>query len=77
MLGDSNRDDPILRELNGEYRKLRRALRQPLVFTSLRTSFLANRILHDDPFHGFNKPRKLPRTSISTTTRRIRASSKA
>jgi hypothetical protein len=55
-----HRDDPILRELNGEYRKLRRALRQPLVFTSLRTSFLANSILHDDPFHGFNRPRKLP-----------------
>jgi hypothetical protein len=60
MLGNNNRDDPILRELNGEYRRLRRALRQPLVFTSLRTSFLANRILHGDPFHGFDKPRKLP-----------------
>lgn len=60
MLVASDKDDPLLRALNEEFMQRRREHYDPIEFNSLSTSFLFNRIVYNDPYHGLI-PSLIPR----------------
>lgn len=62
MLVALDKDDPLLKALNGEFIQRRREHYDPVELNSLSTSFLFNRIVHRDPFRGFI-PSLIPRFS--------------
>ena len=53
MLVALDKDDPLLKALNEEFIQRRREHYDPVEFNSLSTSFIFNRIVYKDPFHGF------------------------
>jgi hypothetical protein len=62
MLVASDKDDALLKALNEEFIQRRREHYDPVEFNSLSTSFIFNRIVHNDPFRGF-LPSLIPRFS--------------
>ena len=62
MLVASDKDDPLLKALNEQFIQRRREHYDPVEFNSLSTSFIFNRILYNDPFHGLI-PSLIPRFS--------------
>jgi len=60
MLVAKDKNDPLLKALNEEFVQRKREYSNPVEFNSLSTSFLFNRIVHNDPFHGFMKPALIP-----------------
>ena len=63
MLVAMDKDDALLKALNEEFIQRKREYEDPVEFNSLSTSFLFNRIVHNDPFRGFMKPSLIPRFS--------------
>jgi hypothetical protein len=63
MLVTLDKDDALLKALNEEFIQRRREYDDPAEFSSLSTSFLFNRIVHNDPFRGFMRPALIPRFS--------------
>jgi GDSL-like lipase/acylhydrolase family protein len=63
MLVAPHKDDALLKALNEEFIQRKREDEYPVEFNSLSTSFLFNRIVHNDPFRGFMKPALIPRLS--------------
>ncbi|HJX23445.1 MAG TPA: SGNH/GDSL hydrolase family protein [Candidatus Bathyarchaeia archaeon] len=66
MLVTLDRDDALINALNEEFIQRRREYADPVEFNSLSTSFLFNRIVHNDPFRGFMGPSLIPRLSESS-----------
>jgi hypothetical protein len=66
MLVTLDRDDALLNALNEEFTQRRREYADPVEFNSLSTSFLFNRIVHNDPLRGFTGPSLIPRLSESS-----------
>lgn len=62
MLVASHKDDALLKALNKEFILRKREHYDPVEFNSLSTSFIFNRIVHNDPFRGFI-PSLIPRFS--------------
>jgi len=62
MLVASHKEDALLKALNEEFIKRKREHYDPVEFNSLTTSFIFNRIVHNDPFRGFI-PSLIPRYS--------------
>jgi hypothetical protein len=62
MLVASHKDDALLKALNKEFIQRKREHYDPVEFNSLSTSFIFNRIVHNDPFRGFI-PSLIPRFS--------------
>lgn len=60
MLAAPHKDDPLLKALNEEFIQRKREHYDPVEFNSLTTSFIYNRIVYNDPFHGF-LPSLIPR----------------
>jgi hypothetical protein len=60
MVVASDKDDPLLKALNEEFIQRRREHYDPVQFNSLSTSFIFNRIMYNDPFHGLI-PSLIPR----------------
>lgn len=60
MLVTLDKDDALLKALNEEFILRRREHYDPVEFSSLSTSFIFNRIVYNDPFHGFI-PSLIPR----------------
>jgi len=63
MLVARDEDDALLKALNEEFIQRRREYYDPVEFNSLSTSFIFNRIVHNDPFRGFARPSLIPRLS--------------
>jgi hypothetical protein len=63
MLVALDKNDALLKALNEEFIQRRREYNDPVEFNSLSTSFLFNRIMHNDPFRGFIRPSLIPRLS--------------
>jgi hypothetical protein len=66
MLVTVDKDDALLKALNEEFIQRKREAYNPVKFNSLSTSFVFNRIVHNDPFRGFTKPALIPRFSESS-----------
>ena len=62
MLVASHKEDALLKALNEEFIQRKREHYDPVEFNSLTTSFIFNRIVHNDPFRGFI-PSLIPRYS--------------
>lgn len=62
MLIGSHKDDALLKALNEQFIQRKREHYDPVEFNSLSTSFIFNRIVHNDPFRGFI-PSLIPRFS--------------
>ena len=63
MLVTPDKEDALLKALNEEFIQRRREYDDPAEFNSLSTSFLFNRIVHNDPFRDFMRPALIPRFS--------------
>ncbi len=63
MLAARDKDDALLKALNEEFIQRKRQDSNPVEFNSLSTSFLFNRIMHNDPFRGFMRPALIPMLS--------------
>lgn len=63
MLVVLDKDDVLLKALNEEFIQRRREYDHPVEFNSLSTSFIYNRIMHNDPFRSFIRPSLIPRLS--------------
>lgn len=61
MLVALDKDDALLKALNEEFIQRRREYDDAIEFNSLSTSFIFNRIVHNDPFRGFIRPALIPR----------------
>lgn len=60
MLVALDKNDPLLKALNEEFVQRKREHYDPVEFDSLSASFIFNRIVYNDPFHGF-LPSLIPR----------------
>jgi GDSL-like lipase/acylhydrolase family protein len=63
MLVARDKDDALLNALNEEFIQRKREDSNPVEFSTLSTSFLFNRIMHNDPFRGFMRPALIPMLS--------------
>ena len=63
MLITTDKEDALLKDLNEEFIQRKREYDDQLEFNSFSTSFLFNRIVHNDPFRGFMRPSLIPRFS--------------
>jgi hypothetical protein len=63
MLVALDKDDALLKALNEEFIQRKREYSDTVEFNSPSTSFIFNRIVHNDPFRGFTRPSLIPRFS--------------
>jgi hypothetical protein len=64
MLRSSQPGDPILKELNEQYRRLERDYVPAVNYFSPATSFLYNRLVHKDPVRAFSPRIKRPKLRV-------------
>ncbi len=65
-LASYEKDDPLLRDLNEQFRRLKQKHLSAVTFTSFSTSFLFDRIIYGDPFYDFTEPSIIPRLTIDS-----------